>query len=216
MNIKMAAALAVLLLGCTIGPSAIASNPIDSAGVRHNQMLSCLEEKDPPDDELLIAVVKECGYDPGMPLDTFVKTYLPVFGIPPGTATVTVMEPFRERYSEYEFSFFTRLDEIFFTSTSIDEVKERLATLESEATERLDPESDTGRTILGGISVARHSANHWAEYAEPGTDSSKARIPRILKIIVVILADMIAYLATDSSEVAGAVSKYVKGLVEKL
>lgn len=216
MNIKSAAALAVLLLGCTIGASASASNPIDSAGVRHNQMLGCLEKQDPPDDGLLIAVVKECGYDPGMPLDTFVKTYLPVFDIPPGTAAVTVMEPFRERYSDYEFAFFARLDEIFFTSASVDELKERLATLESEAAERLDPESDAGRTLLGGISVARHSADHWAEYAEPGADSSKARIPWIRKIILVILADMVAYIATDSAEVAGAVSKFVKGLVEKL
>lgn len=216
MNLKSMVVSAMLLLGCVIGMPAVASNPVDGAGLQHNEFLRCLEKHAPPDTELLVSLVKDCGYDPGMPLDTFVKTYTPVFDIQPGTLTTSLMEPYRNQYTDYEFSFFVRMDDIFSTSPSIEQMKERLATLEHEAIERLDPEKRTNRTILGGISVARHSADHWSGKVDEQPNSAAARIPWIIRIIVTVLADVAAYLATDSGTVAAAVSKYVWNLLGKL
>jgi hypothetical protein len=100
------------------------------------------------------------------------------------------MSPYRDHYTDYEFSFFDRIDQIVESATDPAQADAMLARLENEAITKLDPKSHAGGNILGGLSVARHSLKFWSLSIKDDGQASAARWPRWIRAIVIVAADV--------------------------
>ncbi|MCW0404037.1 hypothetical protein NB689_001076 [Xanthomonas sacchari] len=179
MNKKLFVATATLLVGSAFGTATAlaAENPMDQAGIQHNMYLGCLMEAKASPEEAVAVLVEKCGYDPGMPLERFIATRQPMIdAIDPTRPMTENLTELRQQLSAYEFSFIVRMDQIVQNAGGLDAAAVQLEELEREGIARLDPRSKNGALVLGGLSVARHSARYWSKFATD-TTSNKATSP---------------------------------------
>lgn len=215
MKSKSLAAAAMLLLGSTYGASAFAAtNPVDSAGIQHNMYLGCLLDTGASPADSLTYVVEKCGFDAGMPTAEYVKANQPILDLDPTMPLAQKMAPQRARYSAYEFSFFERIDQIVAKSADLDQAGAMFAELEAEAIAQLDAKSRNGKTILGGLSVARHTTRFWAEYAAAHGGGSETGKRRWWQWLIVAAVDVGGYLLSENVGTAASASNTVHGWFE--
>ncbi len=68
-------------------------------------------------------LVEDCGYDPGMRTEDFVKKYHGLVNLDPMTTLAVSLQTSTIKYTEYERSFFHRIDEVVATASSLEEAK---------------------------------------------------------------------------------------------
>jgi hypothetical protein len=220
MNVKNKITLALGFAFASLSPACAfaAENPMDHVGIEHNVYLECLSQSKDRSISPLRRLVQECGVDPGMSTDDFVETYRPAIETDPSLALAKRMAPYRKSYSDYEFSYFERMDRVVETAKDTAHADAMFAALETEAIEKLDPETHAGRNILGGLSIARHSLRYWTKH-ESGDGVSAARWPRWLRKLAIVAADVAGGLiATEigAGALASAASSGASDLVGDL
>lgn len=182
---------AALLLSLAAAPVFAAGNPMNFVGQAHNQYLDCLQIHGEPGISPLITLVRKCGLQPGMPIREFLATYRPVVEADPEMPLAERMLPFRDRYTDYEYGFFHRIDEVTVTATDEEQARRMFADLEAEAVARLDVNTFSGQSILAGIAVARHSLEFWIRHEPiPADMSAERKMPRWLRKLIVVAADV--------------------------
>ncbi|WP_369940189.1 hypothetical protein [Xanthomonas medicagonis] len=202
-NKLFVATLALLAGSAFAAPALAAENPMDQAGIQHNMYLGCLMDLNASPDDVLSLLVKKCGYAPGVPLERYVATLQPLLDAYDPTRPMTENLPgLRQRLTAYEYSFVVRIDQIVENAADMDAAAAQFEALEREAIARLDPKSENGALILGGLSVARHSNRYWAEQA---AESGVAAKGRFWKWLLVVAADVAGFFAADN-DVGGASS----------
>jgi hypothetical protein len=214
--IKKASLLSVLAVSAMLPTIASAAeNPMDHVGAQHNMYLSCLLETGDSAANSLVRLVETCGYDPGMPLEEFVKTYQPVLEISPLVTIAKKMSSQRDRFTAYEFSFFERMDAVAVQAKDMAHAEALFAELEAESVERLDANSDSGAIVLGSLSVARHSTRFWSKYdAEPAGHFVSKRM-RWWKWLIVAAADVGGYALTKDIGTAASASETAYDLLNR-
>ena len=206
-------AMAVSMLAASFATTTASAseNPVDEAGIQHNMYLGCLQSTGESADDSLVRLVEKCGFDPGMPLDEFVKTYQPVIEMDPTLLLSEKMSPYRERFSAYEFSFYERIDDVVMSAGDTKQADAMLAAIESEAIAKLDHKTDNGANILGTLSVARHSLRYWSAYSvargdESATGNTASRM-RWWKWLLVAAADAAGFALTEDIGTAASASE---------
>lgn len=179
-----------LLLGGALAPAFAADNPMSFVGEKHNQDLACLAEHGRPGVSPLVTLVRHCGLQPAMPVKEFAATFQPLLDADPTLPLAQKMAPFRDRYTDYEFSFFSRIDIVVETAANEKEADAMFAALEQEALSELDLGTFAAQTILGGLSVSRSSLDYWTRYEPIAQGDTAARWPKWLKKLVVVVADV--------------------------
>jgi hypothetical protein len=146
-----------------------AENPLDYVGIQHNAYLACVMDQDVlPGTSPLRTLVERCGFDAGMSADELVRKYDFMVAAHVGVGVTEGAVPYRDHFSDYEFSFVTRMDAILSLDADQATTDSLLAALEDEAVSRLNPRTRSGQALLASISTARHSVNYWAEHSEGG------------------------------------------------
>ena len=194
--------LAVLVLS-GMPASAGGGNPLDSVGVEHNVYLACLMRAGgDPDVSPLQRVVEECGFDPGTSTEEFVATYSPLVEVDPNQTVVERMSPYREMYTSYQFSYFTRIDQVIAKAQSTAAADAMFAQLETEAIARLTTRTAAEQSIFAALSVARHSLQYWSQVtgitgvavqkAKPGGKLGQkvGRMGKFWQVLLVVGADL--------------------------
>ncbi|MFZ5638544.1 MAG: hypothetical protein ACOY82_18350 [Pseudomonadota bacterium] len=182
---------AALLLSLAAAPVFAADNPMTFVGQAHNQHLACLQKYGEPGVSPLVTLVRKCGVQPGMPIRDFLDTFRPVVEADPEAPLAERMLPYRDRYTEYEFGFFHRIDEVTVTATNEEQARRMFADLEAEAVANLDINTFSGQSILAGIAVARHSLEFWIRHEPIPEDlSADRKMPRWLRKLIVVAADV--------------------------
>ncbi|MET7143845.1 hypothetical protein M3S04_19260 [Xanthomonas sp. PPL139] len=214
MNKKFFVATAILLVGSAFGaaPALAAENPMDQAGIQHNMYLGCLLETKASPDEAIAVLVQKCGYNPGMRLERFIATHQPMIdAIDPFRPMTENLVELRQQLSAYEFSFIVRMDQIVQNTEGLDAASVQFEELEREGIARLDPKSKTGALVLGGLSVARHSARYWSKFAT-GTTAKYASSPDPKKGWSIVTAcDVGGYFALGLSGNSAVASSFSYG-----
>jgi hypothetical protein len=202
---------AALLLAFAAAPAFAANNPMTFVGQVHNQQLACLHANAEPGVSPLVTLVRKCGLQPGMPIRQFVQTFGPVMNGDPTVPLAQRMQPYRDRYSDYEYGFFDRIDAVTETALNEAEARRMFADLEAEAVVNLDINGFGGQSILAAVAVARDSLEYWIRY-EPIADnlSSAERWPKWLRRLAIVAADIggmvIAVNLGATAPLAGAIS----------
>lgn len=161
--------IAALSLIAWVSPARAAENPLEHVGIQHNAYLACVMEQDTTQGTSpLRTLVERCGFDAGMSADELVRKYDFMVGAHVGVGVAEGASPYREYFSDYEFSFVTRMDAILSLDADKATTDSLLAALEDEAVSRLNAGTRSGQALLASISTARHSVNYWAEHAEGG------------------------------------------------
>lgn len=167
------------------------SNPLDSVGTEHNVYLGCLMRNGgDPNKSPLQRVVEECGFDPGTSTDEFVERYSSLVGADPYLTVVERMARYREAYTDYQFSYFERIDEILASAENQAEADAAFAQLEKEAAERLTTKTAAEQSIFAALSTARHSLDYWVK-AIPHDEEGQKRLRWWVKVLVVVGADLL-------------------------
>ncbi len=206
-NSKKLAITAALTAACFVSaPSFAAENPMDHVGVEHNLYLDCLSLSKDRSMSPLQRVVEECGVDPGMSTDEFVKTYQAMIDTDPSLPIAKRMAPYRKSYSDYEFSFFSRIDQVVNTAKDAKDADAMFAKLEDEAVAKLDPKTHAGTAILGGLSVARHSLSYWSQIKDLKSNVTVGRWPRWIRSLVIVAADVAGAIIATEIGAGGAAS----------
>lgn len=195
--------LAVLVLTGTPA-SAGGCNPLDSVGAEHNVYLDCLMRNGgDPNISPLQRVVEECGFDPGTSTEKFVATYSPLVEADPRQTVAERMSPYREAYTSYQFSYFTRIDQVIVKAQNAAAADAMFARLETEAIARLTTRTAAEQSIFAALSVARHSLQYWSQVtgttgvagqtAMPGRklDQKLGELGKIWKVLIVVGADLV-------------------------
>jgi hypothetical protein len=208
MIFKISAIATMMIVGSITSVAASAAeNPMDSAGIQHNMYLGCLHETGKTAANSLVRLVEACGYDAGMPLEEFVRTYQPIVEMDPTITLVEKMSAHRNRFSAYEFSFFERIDDVVKNAKDTAQADAMFAKLESEAIAELDPKARNGANILGTLSVARHSLRYWSDYKADRSGGTSAKRMRWWKWLLVAAADAAGFALTDSIGTAASASE---------
>ncbi|MBB5876998.1 MULTISPECIES: hypothetical protein [Xanthomonas] len=175
-----------LLAGSVVGtPALAAENPLDHAGIQHNMYLGCLMDLNATAEDALTLLVKKCGYAPGVPLERYIATQQPIVdSIDPTRSLTENLPALRQQFNAYEYSFLVRMDQIVENAADMDAAAAQFEALEREAIARLDPKSENGALILGGLSVARHSNGYWSKQAAESGVTSKGRFWKWLAVVV--------------------------------
>lgn len=187
-------------------PVSAAENPMDDVGLQHNMYLECLQSTGGSVEDSLRRLVEKCGYAQSMPLDEFVKTYQPVIELDPGLTLVEKMASEQSRFTKYEFSFFSRIDDVVATAADPDQADAMFAKLEQEAIATLDPRTRNGANILGSLSTARHSLRYWVKHGA-GADPVATGKMRWWKWLLVAAADAAGYALTENIGTAASASE---------
>ncbi len=169
-------------------------NPLDSVGIQHNVYLGCLMNNGgDPSVSPLQRVVEECGFDPGTGIEEFVATYSSLVEADPYLTVAERMEPYREAYTDYQFSYFHRIDEVIAVAEDQARADAMFAQLESEAIEQLTTETAAEQSIFAALSTARHSLEYWAEHMprEEGAQFAQKKLKWWVKVLVVVGADLL-------------------------
>jgi hypothetical protein len=192
-------------------------NPLDRVGIEHNVYLGCLM-RDGGDTTVspLQRVVEECGYKPGISTDDFAARYSSLVDTDPFKTVAERMGPYRESYTDYQFSFFERIDRVIATAQDQAEADAMFAQLEKEASARLTTDTTAEQSILAALSTARHSLQYWSQV--PPTGASAQKLRWWVKVLAVVGADLLGAAggtliggpvvgaATGSASSAGAAS----------
>jgi hypothetical protein len=183
--------LATALLGASLASTtaAAAGNPMDSVGVAHNLYLECLSLSKDPGVSPLRRIVEECGFDPGMSTDEFVEKYQAFIELDPGIPLLKKMTEYKSSYSEYQFTFFIRMDEIFAVAKNQADADARFAKLESEAVAKLGTNDPGDRSVLSALSTARHSLRYWSAQDATTGSMTAARWPKWVRVLTIVAAD---------------------------
>ncbi|NYF21255.1 hypothetical protein HDC36_002724 [Xanthomonas sp. JAI131] len=198
----LAATLALLAGSAACVPALAAENPVDQAGIQHNMYLGCLMDLNASPDDALTLLVKKCGYAPGVPLERFIATQQPIVDSIDPTRPLTENLPgLRQQFNSYEYSFLVRMDQIVENAVDMDAAAAQFEALEREAIARLDPKSENGALILGGLSVARHSNRYWSKQAAESGVTSKGRF---WKWLAVVAADVGGFFASANNAATAA------------
>ncbi|XQA68782.1 hypothetical protein ACM9XB_14715 [Xanthomonas sacchari] len=194
-----------LLVGSVVGaPALAAENPVDQAGIQHNMYLGCLMDLNATAEDALTLLVKKCGYAPGVPLERYIATQQPIIdSVDPTRPLTENVAGLRQQLSAYEFSFIVRIDQIVENAEDLDVAARQFEELEREAIARLDPKSQNGALVLGGLSVARHSTRYWSKYAAEHGNGTMAK-GRFWKWLGVIAADVGGFFASHNDVGAAA------------
>lgn len=191
-----------------------AENPMDHVGAQHNMYLSCLLETGDSAVDSLKRLVEKCGYDAGMPLDDFIKAYQPVLEISPLVTITEKMSPQRDRFTDYEFSFFERMDAVVAQAKDMGHAEALFAELEAEAIAKLDAKTASGATVLGSLSVASHSVRFWSKYDVEPAGNVALRM-RWWKWLIVAAADVAGYALTKDIGTAASASETAYDLLNR-
>lgn len=184
--------------------SAGGGNPLDSVGVEHNIYLGCLMRNGgDPNVSPLQRLVEECGFEPGTSTEEFVATYSPLVDADPYQTVADRMSPYRDEYTAYQFSYFTRIDQVIAKAQSAAEADAMFAQLETEAIARLSTRTAAEQSIFAALSVARHSLQYWSQAAgiagvakqtaKPGGKLGQklGKLGKIWKVLIVVGADLV-------------------------
>jgi len=201
--------LAVLVLTGTPA-SAGGGNPLDSVGVEHNVYLGCLMRNGgDPNVSPLQRVVEECGFDPGTSTEEFVATYSPLVEADPRLTVAERMRPYQAAYTSYQFSYFTRIDQVIANAQSAAAADAMFAQLEAEAIDRLTTRTAAEQSIFAALSVARHSLKYWTQATGiTGAAVGAAKPDRKLTqkwwhVLIVVAADLVG--AAGGTAIGGPV-----------
>jgi len=200
-----------LLGGMISAPVLAAENPMELVGVEHNLYLECLSLSKDQAASPLRRLVEDCGYDPGMATDEFVKKYHGLVNVDPKTTLAARLETSAIQYTEYERSFFHRIDEVVATASSLEEANAKFAELEREAVEQLSTKNAGGRAVLATFSTLRHSLDYWskAEVGAAGTEDGLRR-PWWIKLIVAVVD---AYVTGEAGSGIGSAASEIAGWI---
>ncbi|MGJ7901576.1 hypothetical protein [Lysobacter sp. 1R34A] len=208
---------------------ALAGNPMDHVGVEHNAYLGCLmaqaaggASKGSELEDLVVL----CGYRPEGSAEEFVARYTPFLPTQREPSFGERVAPYRQYFSTVEYALLTRIDAALSSQAqSAAEMDKALAEIESEAIAKLDPKSQGGQAVLGGISTARHSLEYWAAHYEAQPEAGRVQAKRkwwqvVLQIVSVVGADAGCAVAVGAipgaqaaaGPAAGACSKIVNDL----
>lgn len=191
-------------------------NPLDNVGVEHNVYLACLM-RDGSDQSVspLQRVVEECGFKPETSTEDFVATYSPLVEADPYLTVVERMSPYRDSYTDYQFSFFERIDDVLAGATSQEEADAMFARLESEAIQNLSTSTRAEQSIFAALSTARHSLKYWTQPgALPPDETAQKKLKWWVKVLVVVGADLVGAaggMLIGGPPVAGAVGAGCSG-----
>ena len=176
-------------------PAFACGNPLESVGIEHNVYLGCLM-RDGGDTSVsqLQRVVEECGFDPGTSTEEFVDRYSPLVEVDPYLTVTERMRPYRASYTSYQFSYFTRLDQVIAGAQSTAEADAAFAQLETEAIENLSTSTAAEQSIFAALSTARHSLQYWSKATATPVLAVKPKAERKLgkfwKVLIVVGADL--------------------------
>lgn len=170
------------------------SNPLDSVGIQHNVYLGCLMNNGgDPSVSPLQRVVEECGFDPETGVEEFVATYSPLVEADPYLTVAERMAPYREAYTDYQFSYFDRIDEVIAVAEDQARADAMFAELENEAIQNLTTETAAEQSVFAALSTARHSLAYWSENMprEEGAKYAAKKLKWWVKVLVVVGADLL-------------------------
>lgn len=173
-----------------------ADNPQQRVGIEHNLYLACLMDAGGGSTEVALRnLIEKCGYDPGIPAEEFVAFYTRELNLDPFLSVEKRMQPYRSTYTEEQFSYFRRVDQVFATSTGPAEADRALAALEQEAVARFSGKTSGEASLLALLSTARHSLAYWSAPGAPLQMQSGQVGTRKLKwwqkVLIVIGADCV-------------------------
>jgi hypothetical protein len=210
---------ALVLAGTPV--SAGGGNPLDSVGVEHNVYLGCLmRDGGDPKVSPLQRLVEKCGFDPGTSTEEFVATYSPLVELDPYLTVAERLMPYKEAYTPYQFSYFTRIDQVIASAQNAAEADAMFAKLENEAIARLTTRTTAERSIFAALSIARHSLQYWTQATgitgavvwttKPGGKPAQEKIGKFLRLLIVVACDIVGGVAagqvSDSDHVVEGVS----------
>ncbi len=204
-----AMAVAMLVAGLGSMSASAAENPMESVGIEHNLYLECLSLSKDQSESPLKRLVEECGYDPGMQTEEFVKKYHDLVNVDPETTLADRLATSSIKYTEYERSFFYRIDAVVATASSLEDANAKFAKLEQEAVENISPKTTGGRSVLATFSTLRHSLDYWSK-AEAGSADTQSfqRRPWWIKLIVAVVD---AYVTAEAGSGIGSAASTVAG-----
>lgn len=189
---------AAILAACAWAGNAQAEqrNPFDYIGESHNLYLECLMLNGGDSGPSALArVVSECGFEPQTDPKQFVADYSDVVDDDPTLSIVERMRPYRDRYDDYQFSFFERLDAILRSAESPEDARRALAMLEAEAITKLGTRTTQEQSIFAALSTARYSLEYWVvawgETAQTSGDMGALRLKWWVKVLAVVGADLL-------------------------
>jgi hypothetical protein len=197
---------------CALFISGVASaenpsiNPAGSVGETHNVYLECLSKVAPEGtrDEMLQAVVKDCGYEPGVSFEEFVKQADALLPREYTDSLTEMVGPHRARYSDKQFAYMLQAERILQTQ-SPEEAAGSLAKLEEDAVRNLGREQ-SDLEVLGGLSTARHSTYYW-------TVLHPDQVPARARWWPIVLADVVGTLV--GGPVVGSVASAVAAVLTR-
>lgn len=177
-------------------PAHAAVNPFDQVGFEHNVYLECLMAKGGDTTvSPLRRIVEECGFDPGTSIDDFIAGYSQFVDVDPSLSVVERMRPYRARYTDAQFSFFEKIDQVLLLAETQAEADAMFADLEADAIARLGTRTAAERSIFAALSTARHSLEYWSlAYAPPAAAAgaiSPQRLKWWQKVLIVVGADLL-------------------------
>jgi hypothetical protein len=173
-------------------PAFADGNPLDSVGVEHNVYLGCLMRNGgDPSVSPLRRVVEECGFNPGTSTDEFVALYSSLVEADPNLTVAERMDPYKASYTDYQFSYFHRIDQVMEVAQSQTVADEMFAQLESEAIARLTTSTAAEQSIFAALSTARHSLRYWSQATGTQDAAREPKLRKIWKVLIVVGADLV-------------------------
>lgn len=185
-----------------------AENPMESVGIEHNLYLECLSLSKDQTTSPLQRLVEDCGYDPGMRTEDFLKKYDDIVNVDPRTTLAVRLANSSIQYTEYERSFFHRIDEVVATASSLEEANAKFAELEREAVGNLSAKTDGGRSVLATFSTLRHSLDYWskAEGGAAGTLGRRWWVKLLVGVVdAVVTGEFGSGIGSAASSLAGGI-----------
>lgn len=153
-------ALTVLVLFSASVASAGGINPMESVGEQHNLYLGCLQTLDPKGERNAFEVlVKDCGFEAGMPAGEFVETYSQLMPRDLEAPLDVMLKDVRGKFTAEQYSYLSRIESVL-SSQSPEEAARALEALEAEAVSSLGGKAED-LAVLGGLATARYSLSFW-------------------------------------------------------
>lgn len=194
-------------------------NPMDRVGVAHNAYTRCLAVNYTGGGVAAHVenLVKRCG----MPTDgdpaEFIKKHTEIAiatRTDPSLSLVESLRPYRDSFSEEQFSYFEDTDQILAAAATPEEADLGLKLLEAQAVKSLG-RSDKDLAVLGAISTARYSLELWTQ-DNPIIGTTQNRIPGWLQVVVADVTGFISGggLATPVKAILNAIAQSIVAGIE--
>lgn len=215
MRYKTLIASALLLAAACGGSAFAAGNPQDRVGVQHNMYLDCLRSNRVPIEDMLDYLVGQCGYKPEMSMEQFRKTFQWTYDLDPTLPLAKHMDPYRTQFSEREYRFFQRIDEVNAKAGSLENAAALYERLEQEAVDTLDPRSKGAANVLASLSVGRHSLAYWTRVEGESRAAGNSLVTTARwgwgKVLAVVGADIAGAAITTGMGLAPAAGAVAAG-----